>query len=154
MKPLKTVTGKCNLLCLVLMLALVVCQFLPFWTYEGEQVSIQEYVWMPTANAHFEEYFEAATGEEYNINHLVTSPVMTIIFCGAGILLCCLKPAAIYTDIVALLGGLFASYGYLFKSILRLGNLWGLHLTLAILICIVSICAMIPLIKEFIEDRR
>lgn len=34
--------------CLVLTLALVVCQFVPFWTFEGKTISIAQYIWLPT----------------------------------------------------------------------------------------------------------
>ncbi|MBR2934700.1 MAG: hypothetical protein IKB79_03875 [Oscillospiraceae bacterium] len=34
--------------CLALGLALVICQFVPFWTFEGKAISIAQYIWLPT----------------------------------------------------------------------------------------------------------
>ena len=34
--------------CLALGLVLVVCQFIPFWSFEGKNISIAQYIWLPT----------------------------------------------------------------------------------------------------------
>ena len=47
MKKKLTVSQICSVVCAVLLLALVVCQFMPFWTAEEESVSIQKCVWFP-----------------------------------------------------------------------------------------------------------
>lgn len=190
MKVSKPLIRICNLAAAVLLVALLVCQFLPFWGlptcscteqdkacekpnllgnhFTNEEceacqiyykwcfkteptkknpnpidhtkvvmVSIQQYTWTPTFNASAgtTEYFGSLYNTEdytFMAKDIVLMPVMV----------CLLGIVALYFAITAskhpLVGFIplvtsgYAAYTYLTMPVYQLGNLWQLHLALAI----------------------
>lgn len=120
-----------NIVCAVLMLALLVMQFTPFWQYgeEGATASIGSYIWFPTKNAEVESYLKANV-DGFAIDQLVTVAVLMLVLSAAGAALCLIKPQMAITPVVTIACGLVGVYACLAKPALRLGMHWGLHLAL------------------------
>ena len=134
----------CNIVSLLLLVAILVCQFLPFWTVGDKQVSIQEYTWITWEQDDLTDSFEDTFGKDYMVKDLVLTPFAIV----AGVILAaifCLKNlkksgAAFIPFIVGVIG----IVGYLTVPILMMGQLWQLHLALCIAMTVIS---MIPLIN-------
>lgn len=120
-----------NIVCAVLMLALLVMQFTPFWQYgeDGATASIGGYIWFPTENAEVESYLKANV-DGFAIDQLVAVAVLILVLSAAGAALCLIKPQMAVTPVVTMACGLLGMYAYLAKPALRLGMHWGLYLAL------------------------
>jgi len=64
--------------CLALALALVVCQFVPFWTVEGKTISIAQYIWLPTYLKDVTRVFAAEYPEFASMNAIGGAPILLL----------------------------------------------------------------------------
>lgn len=126
--------------CLGLMLILLVLQFTPFWTYgeAGEMASISQYIWFPYKFTGVTAALTAALGEGFAVTQVVLWPAVVLVGCAVGTVLCLLKQHKLYTPIVAALAGLAGTIGYLFTPALKLGQGWGVHLLLSVLLLLLG----------------
>lgn len=139
MKIGTNVVRMCNIICLVLLLALLVCQFLPFWTVGEKQVSVQEYTWITWAHEDLTDSFIDTFGRDFMIKDMVLTPFIVL----AGIILAAIfcvskvkKPGAAFLPFFV---GVLVAWGYLSTPILQMGMLWQLHLGLSIAMAVVSL---------------
>lgn len=130
-----------NLICALLMAALLVCQFLPFWTVEEETVSISAYVWFPSNHNNVTKMLEAEF-EGYSINNLIAGPVLVLVLGAAGLVLCVLKREYALTALMPAACGAAGLWGYLSKPYFRLGEHWMLHVALCAAMLIVAVVSL------------
>ena len=138
----------CNIICILLMGALLVLHFMPFWSYDGMSTSIQSYVWFPTDHAALESYIAGQVGGEYNINSIILMPVIVIVATVVGIVLCLSMSDNFFVGLVPLGCGLVGAWGYLTKAAFQLGTNWGLHLAVCIAMIAVAILKMFFLARN------
>lgn len=141
---------QCNLLCALLILGLLVCQFLPFWN----GVSIQKYVWFPSDNEAVGGIISEATGREFSVNDVVLMPVLVLLSGAVGIVLCLWKPEEIFSSIAGIICAVSGIWGYLAEPAFRLGSLWVLHFILCLLILAVSAMTAFCRINGFFTADR
>ncbi len=146
-------TRICNIICAALMLALIVCQFMPFWTTSttGDSISIQEYTWLPHHNADLDKDFKANISKDYGINDVVLMPIVALVVGGLGIIFTILWMKKCGIMFCPLLVGIMATYEYLFNPAFQLGAAWQLHLALGIGILLGSIIPLIQCVLHVIE---
>ncbi len=132
----------CNIICVVLMLALLVCQFLPFWVVGENQVSIQEHTWFPWLNEDLTDLFVDTFGRDFMLKDIVLVPFVVLFGCVLGAIFCLLKFKSAGIAWIPFFVGLVGIIGYLTVPALQMGALWPVHLVVCILI---TIAAAIPL---------
>lgn len=117
--------AECNIVCAILMLALLVSQFMPFWQYadkdETVTVSIQEYVWMAYEHDDLPDSFKDALGEKVNLNQIVLMPIVCLVACAVGVVMCLRSIDGPVTAIASLIAGGFGVWGYLTVPAYKLG---------------------------------
>lgn len=117
-----------NILCAVLMLGLLVCQFLPFWN----GISIQGYVWLPSENKAAESFIRERVGSDFSVNEVVAMPLLVLLSGAIGVLLTCRREPKLWTGIAGAACGVCALWGYLSERAFRTGSFWVVHLILAV----------------------
>ena len=143
-----------NIVCAVLMLALIVLQFLPFWTTnEGVSASVQSVTWLPkSANEQaVQKYFQATLGKDVysmlpttpSINQLVVPALGVLAFGLLGLYFCLTKSSKPIHGIWALLCGLSCVIGYLVVPVYQLGSGWIIHVALGGVITALSIVLLV-----------
>ena len=151
MKNKTSLTMLCNILCIVLMLVLLGLQLLPFWTLEGDTISIQEYTWFPTDNTALTDHFEDIISKDFMVKDICLMPVVVILGAVITAYVCLTnlkKPAAIIAPLAC---ALVAVYGYLFVPIFQMGQLWKVHLGVAIGLLVACVIPVIQCILHIIE---
>lgn len=133
-KTLKT----CSILCAALMLALILCHWMPFWTVNGESVSLQQYVWNCTEHGEVTKYLESVDAQ-FNINDFVTLPLFIFIAAVVGAVFCLAKPRSLWASLLPAISGLLGVIAYLTDPALQAGSLWVLHLLLCVAILAVAV---------------
>lgn len=93
--------------CLPLALALLVCQFVPFWTVNEKTLSIAEYIWLPTYNKDVMRVFAAEYPEFASMNAFGGAPLLVLFSSGAVVFMTLFKK---HLSIV--FGGLMALCGF------------------------------------------
>ena len=128
-----------NVLSIAAMLILVICQFTPYWQYEGGSGSINGYIWFPSHHTQLASYLEESVGTAVEMNDVIGMPILILVLAVIG-LICCFRyfdgPA---TAIIAVIAGIVGLWGYLSGSIYSLGSPYGLHIALCAIILILEL---------------
>ncbi len=128
-----------NILCVVLMLALVICQFVPFWSLDGQTASISGYIWFPEDHADFTAHFEQTPGnEDFKVVNLVLYNVVIMLGGLASAVLCIWKPHSAWPGALGVLCGLAGTIGHTSKPVFHLGSGWQFHLILSIFVLLAA----------------
>lgn len=140
-------TTACNLLCLLLMAALLVCQCTPFWHFgeEGEEASasINGYVWFPYEHQDLEKYLKTVN-EDHVSNDAAVMPAFQLLFFGIFVILVIFKNEQSWISLLPVFSGALGVWGYLSKPIFQAGAVWPLHLVLCIAMLLMGIVTLIP----------
>jgi len=133
---MKKRTDICTWVCGGLMLLLLILQFVPFWNVDGQGISISTYIWFPTNHPEVTSYMKGELGDSFAVNQIVLMPVIHLVACVVGMILCLMKkPVPVW--ILAVIAGVAGIFGFAAGAAFRLGSAWVLHL----LICIVLLVA-------------
>ena len=98
----------------IVILALLVMQFLPFWTTEKETVSINDYLWLPNEHKSVTKLFKAELDDKkFDPIKIVLWPVLTLVLGVAGIILCFIKKDTLLPYLMTILCGLAGMLTYL-----------------------------------------
>lgn len=144
------VTKWMQISCAVMLAALIMLQFAPFWQVgdeAGSSASINAYVWFPENNKDVGKYLEGAI-EGFTINSIVPTNVLVWVLGVAGVILACVQNGHVMTSLVHLAAGACGAWGYLTLPALQLGSGWGLHLVLCIGLIACGIAGMVTSIRE------
>lgn len=153
MRKNTNITRICNIICAALMLALIICQFMPFWTTAttGDEISIQEYTWLPHHNKDLEKEFKANFGKDYGINDVVLMPIVALVVGALGVIFTVLWSKKCVITVCPTLVGILATINYLTNPAFQIGALWQLHLVLGIAMLAASIIPVIQCVLNIIE---
>ena len=169
-------------MCVALMLALIIVQFLPNWTYTtkekneaGERVevtkdpSLAEITWYPTKhkdltgarkewdkfmNEYGEEKY-GLTGKEklsFKMNGLVPMPILSMAAAAIGVFVCAIKNKAWGSAIFPIISGWAMYHGMSTHPILQTGANWQLMQTLGIVTLIVGAVTLVASLVHYILD--
>ena len=116
------------IVCAVLMLAVLVLQFTPFWHIgEGEEqqdVSIGAYVWFPSDHKEVDTYMKEQVSSDYTISGVVGIHSLVLVLSAVGLVLCLIKPTMPVTPVVVIGSGLSGLAGCLGMKAFLLGATW------------------------------
>lgn len=150
----------CNVVCAVLMVALLVLQFLPgYWSqksdtpdkngnYITDTTSLQGYIWMPEKYEVLDEYFKDLYGKKFELNQIILMPVVSLVFGTIGAVLALAKRRNKTTSKLGVLVGVIGVYGYLSHPIFQLNAMWIAHLVICILIALVGLTSVVISVME------
>ena len=160
------------IICSVLCVALIVTQFIPFWSAEvkietesGEKVtqekefSVWDYLSFPGADVQKQlgKVFENEVGKDnYNINDLAGTACLILAFGVLTVIFTALKYDKSWTFVFPLVCGVGGVYGYLTNPVLHMGKLWILPLIISAVITVVALLAGIGFfvsIKKWFVDE-
>ena len=131
--------SRCASICALLMLALLVCQFLPFWNTGTDTVSISSYIWFPTDNTAVTELLQPHTDAQYPINDIVTPCVLMLLLSVGTLVLWIFGRENVLLPVCSLIGSITGIWVCAAKATFRLGGLWWLILVISILAAAVSL---------------
>lgn len=131
----------------LILVVLLVLQFVPFWQVgEAEDqttVSISSYIWMPSDNKALDKQMESTFGKDYSLNDVILCPVLVLVLCAVGAVLCVMKPGKLGVSVLPTLAGLIGVFGYATTPALQLGMNWTLHLAVAALALVVGAASLV-----------
>ena len=157
----------CNLVCAVLLLVALVLQFQPYWTCSDckthkdvdKQVSIAEYLWLPTYHepiademtdlyreVYGPDYKDPATGRKFSFKVNSILPAMITVFLGsiAGIMACVFFHKKFFVAGLPLIAGIGGMLGHLTYPALQVIQSSQIHLIVFIVISVVALIPLIP----------
>jgi len=129
-----------NIACAILMLGLLICQFVPFWNMDGQEVSIGGYAWFPTDHSDFTAHFQQLLETKEDLAGGVALINTIVLLVGAAGLIFCLKNSAdVWPAVFPTVCGVTIIVGYIVRPVFRLGAMWQLHVVLAIVMLAMAI---------------
>jgi len=142
-------------ICAVLLLALVVTQFLPFWTADEDSSSISGLLWLANSHKGVNTMIVKSMGGALTLSNFAWAPALVLVLSVLGIVLCALRfKAAILVALVALLSGLVGMYQYLAMPIFQIGANWTLHLVASILVVVGALASLALVILAKIKKAK
>ena len=139
-----------DIICAVLMLALVVCLFMPFWTVGTESISMQEYIWMPEANEAFTDYFQDAIHKDFRVNDVTLVPIFVLVSGVLGAYFCLIKRSKLGACVCTLCCGIIGMIGFLTSPAMQMGAYWQVYLALSIVVTAFGVFMAVQCIKRAI----
>lgn len=150
MKKKNTLNVLCNVISAVLMLALLLCQLLPFWDFGSQQLSIQQYIGFPEKHQEVTSYFRSQISPDFMVKDIVLMPVITLLVGLIGAFFCVWKCKKNWVFLFPMICGISGVIGYLGVPAFQLGAMWQLHLVISILMLV---CAIVPMIQCFVKVK-
>ena len=128
----------------VLMFILVILQFVPFWRYQGESLSIAGYIWRPYEHSEFTSLFKSYFGKEFKVSLMFAMPmVITLLANTVGTVFCAIKHSSKAVYLLPIVSAVSGLYGYWAAPAFQLGSSWIIHLVLYVLMMAVGVCGFI-----------
>lgn len=151
----------CNVVCAVLLIALIALQFVPgFWATapnkkgEVDSASLQGYIWLPEEHKDLEKSFKKDI-DEFELNDIVGMPVGVLAFGILAVVFTALKPKGLWAALFAFLAAVLGVIGYLTMPVYQLGNNWVIHLIVAaVALAVSAVCLVIALIGKIVELKK
>lgn len=132
-----------------LMLVLVILNFVPYWLYQGQSVSLGGYIWRPYEHSDFTNLFKSYFGKSFKVTLLFALPVaLTLVANAAGAVLCAIRSARVSSYLLPAVSGLLGLYAFLMTPAFRLSGLWIAHVILYALTLLLGIAGMIAVRKK------
>lgn len=148
MKNKKQIAKYISFAVAVLMLALLVMQFLPFWSVEEDTVSIGGYIWMPNEHKNLTKSFRAELDDKkFDPVRIALWPVLTLVLGAIGIVMCLLKRGSTPSFLLSIGCGLASTLGFL-NPLFQLGANWQIHLVVSILVLAAGIAGLVLALVE------
>ncbi len=145
----KTTFKILNIVCIVLLLALFVGQFLPFWTSEKEEttLSINEYLWNAREHKDFSKELKPYIEKRLDLTEIGMSFAYFVLSIVAVIMIL-INPHGILSLGLPVLCGFAGIYQFLGIKIFRLGQNWTIYLAVFCVLAVISILRIVFKPKE------
>ena len=158
-----------NYICVLIMIAVLVMQFMPFWTCPGcrnhtepQQVSIVDYTWFPEhhktitremTDVYLEEYGEDYLDEKgkaykFTVDDIVTGCVVVLISGAVGVFLCAILSKKAFVTWIPLLCGVTGVVDYLTMPAMKIGINNTAHL---VVLAVLAVTALVGVVLGFVD---
>lgn len=138
-----------SVVCAVLMLALLVCQFIPFWNLDGREASIGGYIWLESHYDGFTAYFQEWLNDgDFYSGSIVGVNVILMLACAAGIVFCIKNSEELWPIVFPAACGILGLYQYLAIPVFQLGSNCGIHLAICIATLVMAFIALIAWVRD------
>lgn len=147
-KSTKMLAKICLIISAVLCAALILAQFVPYWTYqnteEGKEdtISIIEYMAFPTVKTDVTDYFEDNT-DNFNINSLAGTFCFVFMLGIVSIVFVVIKPNSRWISVWPTAVGLGSLIGYLTDPLWQLGSFYTVLVVLSALLTVAALISLI-----------
>jgi len=126
-----------SLLCAGILLIFFVMMHTPYFNIETDRASIQGIVWFPANHEEIQSVF-AERIEDYNINQYIRVPLLLSLLSIASMILCVWKRGKLIAAIVITITAVYGLIEYISSPFLSLGNPYGVHITLLLMLLLLS----------------
>lgn len=127
-----------------LMLVLVILNFVPYWLYQGQSVSLGGYIWRPYEHSDFTNLFKSYFGKSFKVTLLFALPLaLTLIANAAGTVLCTIRSAKVSSYLLPIASGILGLSALLMTPAFKLSGLWIAHVILYALVLLLGIVGII-----------
>ena len=163
-----------NYVCVLLLLAVLMTQFLPFWgctdckTHEEDRVvSIAEYTWFPEhhkpitkgmTDVYLTEYgqdYKDDNGKNYKfaVDDVIVTCAIVLISGALGVVLCLIFAKRAFVTLLPLACGVAGVVGYLSSPALKIGVNYNIHVILLIVTAVVALAGVIIGLVDWVKRR-
>ena len=137
-----------NIVGVVLILALVLCHFIPFWTVEGETMSVWEYIGFPKQHKNVTTFFTKNVDANYHINNIVLMPSFAIFLGALAVIFAFKNSDDLWFSLFPAVVGVLGIRDYLLQPVYQYGNMWFIPLIVSILMFLVAVAAIVFWFRE------
>ena len=130
-------------LLIIMMLGLLICQFVPFWTVEDDTASISQFIWKPSDHKTINRDFKANVDKNFSMNDVYTGPVLFLVLGAVSVIISMFFMGRLYAFLSSAVTGFSGIYLYLSHPIFRMGTNWYIHFGVAIAILTFSVIGLL-----------
>ena len=135
---------------IILMLAIIVLQFLPFWNIDGKQISVAAYMWWPEKNKELTEFMRTTLGNStFDVRNILNEGFVQILTAVLGIFWYLTRKNDFWTVVVPVICSVVGIWAYVMNPAFRYGGNWILQLVLNVILLALSVIRVIKIVKNF-----
>ena len=164
-----------NYICVVLMVAVLVMQFMPFWVCSGckshkdeaRWVSVAEYTWLPehhrTITRNMTGVYQAEYGEDYvddngkkyqfAVDDIITPCAVVLVTGVIGVLLCSILAKKAFVTWLPLICGVVGAVAYATLPAMKIGYNHNVHLLLTAALALVALPGVVIGVINWIKTK-
>ena len=146
-------TKRCNLLCILLLLALFAFHFLPAWEFGGETLSMLGYIWFPLDHTDLTAHFASQYGG-FRVEELVFTSASCMLLPIAAIVLVILYPESCLPSLCGLAGGVIVIAGMLSHPVYTISRAFIPYMVTAVFLVAVSLVSVLPRALHTLRSAR
>ena len=128
--------------CALLLVALLILQFIPFFEYEGEKVSLAQYLWLTYEYKPLTRYFDKEFDTETNLKDMMWVPLGIFVLCVVGPVLYIFNRDKLVAPVCAIICGGVTVFGFLTIPVFQTGKTWVIQVAVGALMIVVGIVAV------------
>ena len=140
-----------NIVCAVLMLAVFVLQFVPYFIVGDKSLSIQSYVWFSTHHNDVTRVLSKVTDARFPANELAMTAVLSLVMGLLAPILCIKNSKKLGMAIMYVAAGLVCGIGYLTSPVFQTNDLWIVMAAANLAAVALSIPAMVLIAKNIVK---
>lgn len=139
MKNVNKVAKICCIVCAVLMLAVLVLQYMPYWSFDTDSSSIADYLWWPDHHKALTKELRGILGRDFEVRLIAPMPLIVLLAGILGMIVCVWKPGKVGSFIFPLIAGATAVIGFLTVPAFSLGSTYIVQIVVSALLIITAI---------------
>lgn len=139
MKKVNKTAKICCIACAVLMLAVLVLQYMPYWSFSTDSSSIADYIWWPDHHKALTKELRGILGRDFEVRLIVPMPLIVLLTGILGMTVCVLKPGKVGSFILPLIAGATAVIGFLAVPAFSLGSTYIVQIVASGLLVVTAI---------------
>ena len=125
------------------MLAVLVLQYIPYWSFSTDSSSIADYIWWPDHHKALTKEIRGILGRDFEVRLIVPMPLIVLLTSILGMIVCVLKPGKVGSFIFPLIAGVTAIIGFLTVPAFSLGSTYIVQIVVSALLVIAAITGSI-----------
>ena len=153
MKKLKNPVKTVNWICALLMALLLILHVTPFWSVEGEGISLLDYWCFPDDHSNLTSWLDDSLGG-FDISEIVFWILFIVIFCVVGIYVGIKNREKVMGHLVPAGIGFLGILFCICEPAFRMGQVWVLHLILYLALLVLPAISLAARAKGVTEDAK
>ncbi len=145
-----------NIVCAVVLIAMVAVLFLPAWQFEDGVISIASYIGFPTKKIALLKGFKATLGlaKTPGVNDVVTIPVCVMLVVIVGEVFALLSKKISVASLITLFAGVLGLVGYITVPFFALASSYMLLLVVSAIAIVVGLAGTVLSVIVFIKNEK
>lgn len=146
------ITKLCNLLCVLLLMAMFAFHFLPAWEHGGETLTMMDYIWFPLDHEDLTAQFSAQY-DGYRVEDLVFTSAVCLLLPIVALVLLIRDAEGCLPALCGLGGGVSVMVGMLSQPVYTAARSFLPYMITAGVLLVLSLAVLLPMLMQAVHRK-